>query len=219
MSEKTEAKTKTKKTEPKKSSSDTKLFNKYSFNDVKVDDFTLENYINLRPVIVPESCGRHEHKRFWKSNISVIERLVNRMLAPGFIGSKIKGRKSSYQTGKKSKLIKNLNSAFTLIHLNTGENPIQVLVDAILNCAPREETTKIAMGGISYASAVDIAPQRRVDLAIKYLVQAIAGRSHGNVRMFAENIAQELMLAAKNSQESRAVKRKDEVERIAVSAR
>jgi len=37
--------------------------------------------------------------------------------------------------------------------------------------------------------------------------------------MFAENIAQELMLAAKNSQESRAVKRKDEVERIAVSAR
>ena len=199
--------------------SEIKLFNTYPFNDVKVDDFTLENYINLKPIIVPHSCGRHEHRRFWKSNISVVEKLINRMLAPGFIGSKIKGRKSSYQTGKKSKLIKTLKDAFTLIHLNTGENPIQILVDAIINCAPREETTKIAMGGISYASAVDIAPQRRVDLAIKFLVQAIAARSHGNVRMFAENIAQELMLAAKNSQESRAVKRKDEIERIAVSAR
>ncbi len=202
-----------------KTKSEIKLFNTYPFTDVKINDFTLENYINLKPIIVPHSCGRHEHRRFWKSNISVIEKLINRMLAPGFIGSKIKGRKSSYQTGKKSKLIKTLKDAFTLMHLNTGENPIQILVDAILNCAPREETTKIAMGGISYASAVDIAPQRRVDLAIKFLVQAIAARSHGNVRLFAENIAQELMLAAKNSQESRAVKRKDEIERIAVSAR
>ena len=202
-----------------KTKSEIKLFNTYPFDDVKIDDFTLENYINLKPIIVPHSCGRHEHRRFWKSNISVVEKLINRMLAPGFIGSKIKGRKSSYQTGKKSKLIKTLKDAFTLIYLNTGENPIQILVDAIINCAPREETTKIAMGGISYASAVDIAPQRRVDLAIKFLVQAIAARSHGNVRLFAENIAQELMLAAKNSQESRAVKRKDEIERIAVSAR
>lgn len=202
-----------------KTKSEIKLFNTYTFDDVKIEDFTLENYINLKPIIVPHSCGRHEHRRFWKSNISVVEKLINRMLAPGFIGSKIKGRKSSYQTGKKSKLIKTLKDAFTLINLNTGENPIQILVDAIINCAPREETTKIAMGGISYASAVDIAPQRRVDLAIKFLVQAIAARSHGNVRLFAENIAQELMLAAKNSQESRAVKRKDEIERIAVSAR
>ena len=75
------------------------------------------------------------------------------------------------------------------------------------------------MGGISYASAVDVAPQRRVDLAIKYITQAIAAKSHGNVRQFEENIAQELILAAKNSQDSRAVKRKDEIERIAVSAR
>lgn len=88
-----------------------------------------------------------------------------------------------------------------------------------MNTTPREETTRIAMGGISYASAVDIAPQRRVDLALKYLSQAIAARSHSNEKHFEENLAQELILAAKNSQESRAVKRKDEIERIAVSAR
>ena len=202
-----------------KSTKEIKLFNTWSFKDIDIKDDTLLNYINLKPIIVPHSCGRHEHKRFWKSNISVTERLLNRLLSPGFIGGKIKGHKSSYQSGKKSKLIKSLKTAFTLIDYITGENPIQVLVDAITNTAPREETTRIAMGGISYASAVDIAPQRRVDLALKYLVQAIAGRSSNSLKAFEENLAQELIMASKNSQESRAVKRKDEIERIAVSAR
>lgn len=203
-----------------KSQENIKLFDKWPFNEIEVNDWTLEKYINLKPIIIPQSCGRHEHRRFWKtSRVSIIERFANRLLAPGFISSKIKGHKSSYHSGKKVKIIKSLLNAFTLIELNTGENPIQVLVDAICNSAPREETTKIAMGGISYASAVDIAPQRRVDLAVKYLVQAIGGRSHSSERMFEANIAQELALAAKSSQESRAIKRKDEIERIAVSAR
>ena len=202
-----------------KSTKEIKLFNTWSFKDIDIKDDTLISYINLKPIIVPHSCGRHEHKRFWKSNISVTERLLNRLLSPGFIGGKIKGHKSSYQSGKKSKLIKSLKTAFTLIDYITGENPIQVLVNAITNTAPREETTRIAMGGISYASAVDIAPQRRVDLSLKYLVQAIAGRSSNSLKAFEENLAQELIMASKNSQESRAVKRKDEIERIAVSAR
>jgi len=199
---------------------DIKLFNKWSFENLEVKDWTLESYINLRPVIIPHTAGRHEHKRFWKtSKISIIERFVNRLLAPGFIGSKIKGHKSSYSSGKKSKLLRNLENAFTLLELNTGHNPIQVLIDAICNTAPREETTKIAMGGISYASAVDVSPQRRVDLAIKYLVQAIGAKSHSNEKQLAVNLAQELVLAASDSQESRAIKRKEEIERIAVSAR
>jgi len=202
-----------------KSSLAVKLFNKWSFENIEVRDFTLENYINLRPIIVPSSCGRHEHKRFWKSNISIVERLLNRLLAPGFIASKIKGHKSSYNSGKKNKLIKSIKTAFTLIEHITEGNPIQVLVDAICNTAPREETTRIAMGGISYASAVDIAPQRRVDLALKYLVQAVGSRTHNSLHNFEENLAQELTMASKNSQESRAIKRKDEIERIAVSAR
>ena len=202
-----------------KSTKEIKLFNTWSFKDIDIKDDTLISYINLKPIIVPHSCGRHEHKRFWKSNISITERLLNRLLSPGFIGGKIKGHKSSYQSGKKSKLIKSLKTAFTLIDYITGGNPIQILVDAIINTAPREETTRIAMGGISYASAVDIAPQRRVDLAIKYLVQAIAARSSNSLKAFEENLAQELIMASKNSQESRAVKRKDEIERIAVSAR
>ena len=203
-----------------KTKKDIKLFNKWSFEDIDIKDRTLENYINLKPIIVPHSAGRHEHKRFWKSSkVSIVERFSNRLLSPGFIGSKIRGRKSSYNSGKKSKLLKSLENAFTLIELLTEQNPIQVLVDGICNSAPREETTKIALGGIRYASAVDIAPQRRVDLALKYLAQALGARAHSNVRQFEENLAQELMLAANSSQESRAIKRKDEIERIAVSAR
>jgi len=203
-----------------KSKKEIKLLNRWSFDNIEITDRTLENYINLRPIIIPHSAGRHEHRRFWKSSkVSIIERFSNRLLSPGFIGSRIKGHKSSYHSGKKSKLLKSIKNAFILIELNTGENPIQVLIDAIVNTAPREETTKIAMGGISYASAVDIAPQRRVDLAIKYIVQAIGARSHASERLFEENLAQELILASRNSQDSRAVKRKDEIERIAVSAR
>jgi len=203
-----------------KTKQEVKLFNRWSFKNIEIRDRTLENYINLKPIIVPHSAGRHEHRRFWKSSkVSVIERFINRLLAPGFIGSRIRGRKSSFNSGKKFKLLRSLKDAFVLIELNSGENPIQVITDAIINTAPREETTRIAMGGISYASAVDIAPQRRVDLGIKYIVQAIGARSHANERTFAENLAQELVLASRNSQESRAIKRKDEIERIAVSAR
>ncbi len=203
-----------------KSKPEIKLFNIWSFNDIEVNDYTIVNYINLRPIIIPHSCGKHEHKRFWKtSKVSVVERFANRLLSPGFIAGKIKGHKSSHNSGKKNKIIKGIKTAFILIEHITELNPLQVLVDAIVNTAPREETTRIAMGGISYASAVDIAPQRRVDLAIKYLTQAIASRSSGSLRNFEECIAQELINASKNSQESLAVKRKDEIERIAISAR
>lgn len=203
-----------------KTKKEIKLFNKWTFENIEIADRTLENYINLKPIIIPHSAGRHEHRRFWKSSkVSVIERFTNRLLSPGFIGSRIKGHKSSYNSGKKTRILRSLKNAFVLIELLSGENPIQVLVDAVVNAAPREETTRIAMGGISYASAVDIAPQRRVDLAIKYIVQAIGSRSHSNESQFEENLAQEILLAARDSQDSRAVKRKDEIERIAVSAR
>jgi small subunit ribosomal protein S7 len=203
-----------------KTKNEIKLFNKFSYENIEIRDPTLTNYINLKPVIIPHSAGRHEHKRFWKSSkVSIIERFINRLLSPGFIGSRIKGHKSSYHSGKKGKLLTSLKNAFILIELKSGVNPVQIMVDAIVNTAPREETTKIAMGGISYASAVDIAPQRRVDLSLKYLAQAIGARTHLSENIFEQNLAQELMLAAKNSQESRAVKRKDEIERIAVSAR
>ncbi|MFW9824437.1 MAG: 30S ribosomal protein S7, partial [Candidatus Thorarchaeota archaeon] len=113
-----------------KTKKDVKFFNKWSFENIEIGDPTLENYINLKPIIVPHSAGRHEHRRFWKSSkVSIIERFTNRLLSPGFIGSRIKGHKSSYNSGKKAKLLRSIKDAFTLIELLTGENPIQVLID------------------------------------------------------------------------------------------
>ncbi|MHA1986856.1 MAG: hypothetical protein ACW98D_09470 [Promethearchaeota archaeon] len=61
-----------------KTKNEIKLFNRFSYENIEIRDPTLTNYINLKPVIIPHSAGRHEHKRFWKSSkVSVIERFIN----------------------------------------------------------------------------------------------------------------------------------------------
>ncbi|MCP4760368.1 MAG: 30S ribosomal protein S7 [archaeon] len=212
--------TEEKKTPPKKSKKEIKLFNRWSFNSLNIKDPSLENYINLVPIIIPHSGGKHEHKRFWKTErVSIVERFINKMLAPGLIGRRIKGRNAGINAGKKQKVLKIMENAFSIIEETTGDNPIQIIVNAVINCAPREETTRISLGGISYQTAVDISPQRRVDLGIKLLVQASIGSAYNNLRTIDECIANELMLAARKDQNSKAVRRKDEIERIAISAR
>ncbi len=196
------------------------LFNRWSFEGLKVKDLSLENYINLTPVIIPHSGGKHQHKKFWKTeHISVVERFINKIMTPGLVGKRIKGRGSSKNMGKKQKIIKIIYNAFALIEYKTQENPIQVLVSAIEHAAPREETTRISLGGISYQQAVDIAPQRRVDLALKLIVQGTVGQAYNNIKTVDELLANELILCARNDTNSRSVKRKDEMERVAISAR
>jgi small subunit ribosomal protein S7 len=202
------------------SKSEIKLFNRWSFENLEVNDPSLLKYINLQPIIIPHSGGKHEHKRFWKTErVSIVERFINKMLAPGLIGRRIKGRNSSNNSGKKQKALKIVENSFSIIEKTSQKNPIQVLVDAVINSAPREETTRISLGGISYATAVDISPQRRVDLGIKLLVQAAVGSTYNNLKTIDECVATELLLAAQKSQNSKAVRRRDEIERIAISAR
>ncbi|MHA1728424.1 MAG: 30S ribosomal protein S7 [Promethearchaeota archaeon] len=197
-----------------------KLFNRWSFRKVKVQDESLLKYINLRPIIIPHSGGKHEHKRFWKTErMSIVERFINKILAPGFIGKRIKGRNASLTSGKKQKVLKIIENAFSIISETSGNNPIQILVDAIINSSPREETTRISLGGISYQTAVDISPQRRIDLAIKILVQSSVGSTYNNLKTVDECIANELLLASQKNQNSNAIRRRDEIERIAISAR
>ncbi|TFG20430.1 MAG: 30S ribosomal protein S7 [Promethearchaeota archaeon] len=207
-------------TKPKKKGAEIKLFNRWTFEGLEVEDPSLELYINLTPVIIPHSGGKHEHKRFWKTtHVSFVERFINKMLAPGLVRRKIKGRGSAWNAGKKQKVLGIIQNAFTLIEQKTGENPLQVLINAIVNAAPREETTKISLGGISYQTAVDIAPQRRVDLAIRLLVQGAVGQTYNSLKTIDECIASEIIYAGRDDQNSRAIKRKDEMERIAISAR
>ena len=184
-----------------------KILGKWSVKDVVVRDPGLKAYINLRPVYLPHSEGRHEKRRFAKSKISIVERLINQVMRPG------------KNTGKKMMAINIVKRAFEIIELKTGENPIQVLVRAIENAAPREETTRIAYGGILYHVSVDVAPQRRVDLALRHLVQGARMAAFSNPKTIEECLADEIIAAANNDTSSYAIKKKEEIERIAYTAR
>jgi len=184
-----------------------KLFGKWSFEGIQVEDLGLQKYLSVKPIYVPHSMGRHEHRKFHKAKVSIVERLINNLMRPGSCA------------GKKSRAIALARNAFELIHARTGENPIQVLVSAVENTAPGEDTTRISFGGIAYHQAVDISPQRRVDLALRFLSEGARNQSFGNPKALDEYLADELLLASKQDVKSYAVKKRNEMERIARSSR
>lgn len=184
-----------------------KLFGKWTFNDVEVKDPGLKRYICLKPVFFPHTEGRHEHKRFGKADVPIVERLINNLMKPG------------KNAGKKALAINIVKNAFEMIHLRTGRNPIQVLVEAIERAAPREETTRIAYGGIVYHQSVDVSPQRRVDLALRWLTEGARLAAFSNPKTIDECLADEIIAAAQGDVKSYAIAKKDEIERIAMSSR
>ncbi|MEM3551445.1 MAG: 30S ribosomal protein S7 [Candidatus Bathyarchaeia archaeon] len=184
-----------------------KLFSKWSFKDVQVKDLGLERYICLKPVAVPHTMGRHEHKRFGKANVNIVERLVNNLMRPG------------KNAGKKAKAVNIVKHAFEIIHLRTGRNPIEVLVRAVENSAPCEDTTRISYGGIVYHMSVDVSPQRRLDLALRNICEGARLASINNPKSIEECLAEELILAANHDMKSHAVSRRHELERIAQASR
>jgi len=184
-----------------------KLFNKWDYKDLVVTDPGLKAYICLRPVITPHTGGRYEHKRFKKAEMPIVERLVNKLM---------RRRKG---TGKKERMIKAVKIAFEIIHLKTGKNPIHVLIDAIQNAAPREEVTRITYGGMAQLQSVDVAPMRRVDIALTNIVEGTYKKAFNNILTAEEILAQELIDAADNKTSSYAVSKMLEIERVALSAR
>ncbi len=184
-----------------------KLFGKWSYDNIVVRDPSLKRYICLKPVFLPHTGGRHEHRRFGKAEVPIVERLINKLMRPG------------RNMGKKHLAYNIVKKAFDLIYLKTGENPIQVLVRAIENAAPREETTRIMYGGIVYHVAVDVSPQRRVDLALKHLTEGARMKAFNNPLPIEEALADEIIAASNNDPKSYAIQRKEEIERIALSSR
>ncbi|MGC8935885.1 MAG: 30S ribosomal protein S7 [Candidatus Methanomethylicaceae archaeon] len=187
--------------------SEIKLFGKWDTSNVQIRDLGLKAYISLTPMLIPHSCGRHEHKRFGKARVNIVERLTNRIMRPGKNG------------GKKALALSIVDNALELVYLKTGENPIQVLVRAIENSAPREEVTRISYGGVTYPQSVDSSPQRRVDLALRFITDAARNSAFGSNKPIEECLADEIVLAASNDPKSYAVQKREEIERIAISAR
>ena len=110
-------------------------------------------------------------------------------------------------------------TAFEIIEEKTKQNPLQLLINAIENAAPREEVTRLKYGGIAVPKAVDVAPSRRVDEALRNIAIGSTDASYKNKKSIEACLADEIILASKNDQNSHAVAKKEEVERIAASAR
>ncbi len=183
------------------------VFGKWNTEGLVVHDIALARYINLKALHAPHLSGRYAKKRFGKSQVPIYERLANHLMK--------KGRNQ----GKKLKALNIVKKAFTIVELRTKQNPLQILINAIENASPREETTRILLGGIVYHVAVDSAPQRRVDLALRWIAEGARLSSFNNPKPIEESLADELISAANNDPRSYAIKKKEEVERIALASR
>ncbi|MFP3950697.1 MAG: 30S ribosomal protein S7 [Candidatus Bathyarchaeia archaeon] len=193
--------------EPQAVENGIKLFGEWIFEGIEVRDIGLKRYLNLDPIYLPHSGGRHESQKFHKSEMNIVERLINDLMRPGNSG------------GDKMRITSAVRTALKIINLKTGRNPVEMLVRAVENAAPNEDTTRIGYGGVVYRLAVDISPQRRIDLALRFIVKGIQERSFNSTKTLEEVIADQLIGAANNDTDNFAVRRRLEVERIARSSR
>ncbi|MFW6003414.1 MAG: 30S ribosomal protein S7 [Halanaeroarchaeum sp.] len=181
------------------------LFGRWDVSEIQYTDPSTRRYISVTPVA--HTMGRHASKQFQKSEISVVERLANRLM------------QHSDNSGKKQQSLKIVQEAFEIIDATADENPVQVLVRAIENAAPREETVRLKYGGISVPKAVDVAPQRRVDQALKFIADGTFNASFKSPTPVEEALAQQLLGAADYDVQTYAVGQKEEKERVAAAAR
>lgn len=191
------------------------LFRKWDMSNIEVKDPGLKTAISLRKQILPYTFGRSALKRFNKAEVNIVERLCNKIMHFGKKYAKNTGK----MTGKKTKAINTVKVAFDIISLKTGQNPVEVLVRAIEFSAPNEDTTRIVYGGTVYHVSVDVAPIRRVDMALKFIADSIRDATYSNPKPIEEHMAEQLILAATNDPNAPSVKKKHELERIAQASR
>ena len=194
------------------------VFNRWGTDGIAVQDPGLKDYICLEPKIVPRTGGKSAKFRFHKSNVFIIERLMNRLMNAGHRAKKHKIT-SGYLTGKGQTVYKIMEDVLELIEKRTRQNPVAVVVKAIENAAPREEIVTIEYGGAKYPKAVEVAPQRRVDQAMKYMTQTAYQKSFNSRKSIVNCLADEIIAAFQMSAQSGAIAKKIEMERQADSSR
>ena len=184
-----------------------KLFGKWSYEGIECEDPSLISYVNVKStkaqVWLPHTAGKYQTQKFKKVSCPIVERLTNAMMR--------KGRNN----GKKLQAVRIVKQALDIIHLLTGQNPVKVVVDAVANCGAREDSTRIGSGGVVKRQAVDVSPLRRVNQAITLITSAARTSSFRNIKSVSECLADELINAAKGDSNSAAMKKKEEIERVA----
>lgn len=198
--------------------SEIKFFNKWIGEKVVVEDPGLVRYITLDPKIMPKTGARYAGNRFHKSNTFIVERLASKLMGTGHKGKK-HFVSSGHNTGKKNKALKILEKALAKAEAKLKQNPLAILVKAIENAAPREEVIAIEYGGARYPKAVDVAPQRRIDLALRSMTQGAYLKSFNKKIKIEEALADEIIHAAQCSGKSNAIAKKRDLERQAASSK
>ncbi len=195
-----------------------KAFNKWSVDEVKVEDFGLRDYINLTPRIVPKTGSRYAGRRFRQTKTFIVERLINKLMIPGHRAKKHKIT-SGHCTDKTISAYSTVEKAFMLIEKKLGKNPIAVFVKALENAAPREGIVTIEYGGARYPKAVEISPQRRIDMALRLMCQGAYQKSFNSKKTIVQALAEEIINAYNCSPNSAAIAKKQELERQADASR
>jgi small subunit ribosomal protein S5e len=127
--------------------------------------------------------------------------------------------KHGRNNGKKNLAIAIVKQALEIVALTTNKNPIEVVLAAVSNSGPREDSTRIGSGGAVKKAAVDVSPLRRINLGLYLITVGARESSFRKIRNIAECLADELIAASQNSNSSYAVRKKEEIERSAKSNR
>ena len=166
-----------------------KLFGRWSYEGVVSKDISLMAYLNVKTqkaqVFLPFTAGRYQKRSFQKVNCPIAERLANSLM--------MKGRNN----GKKQLALRIVKQALEIVHLLTGENPLQVLIDALSNGGAREDSTRIGSGGTVRRQAVDVSPLRRVNQAIYLITRGSRESAFRTIKSVSECLADEIIACSK----------------------
>ncbi|MBS3149666.1 30S ribosomal protein S7 [Candidatus Woesearchaeota archaeon] len=195
-----------------------KLFNKWDTSNIEVQDIALKPYISVSPILVPRTGGRGAVNRLWAHKASIVERLMNKLMVTGHKGKEHK-YSSGHNTGKSQRVYKAVEKALEIIEKQLNKNPVEVLVKAIENASPREEITTIEYGGARYPQAVEVSPQRRVDIALRQITSGAYQKSFNSKTKIENALANEIIKAYNLEQTSAAISKKLELERQADASR
>ena len=121
--------------------------------------------------------------------------------------------------GKKQMAVRTFKQTLEIIHLLTDKNPLEILFEAIVQGGAREDSTRIGSGGTVRRQAVDVSPLRRVNQSIYLICKGSREAAFRTHKSMSECLADEIINAHKGVGQgtcnSYAVKKKDEIERVA----
>lgn len=112
--------------------------------------------------------------------------------------------------GKKSLSYDIFYDAIKILEIKTKENGIEVWKNALQNVMPSVEVKSRRVGGANFQVPVEVRPERKLSLGIKWLIKYARSRGEKNMK---ERLAGEIIAASKG--EGAAVKKKDDTHRMA----